>query len=82
MVNAVYQMSLFLYKTNPSTDLLLDVLPYLNVYNMAEKKPHFCALIGNMLQLQDKHQEAEKMLQEAKRQFTEIGDQLGAAQCL
>jgi tetratricopeptide (TPR) repeat protein len=82
VVEAVYQLSWFSYRTIPSADLLHFVIPYMDNCGMADKLPQFQWLIAEILRFQAKYPEAREMLLEAQKQFNEIGNQHGAAQCL
>jgi WD40 repeat protein len=82
IVQAAYEMSEFLYKLHPSVELLEAVFPHLLHLKLRDKMPSFNKLMGYILQRQGRYEDAMQKLKQAHQNFVQIGDMLGADQCL
>ena len=77
-----YNMASFLGKVQPSTDLLAIVQASLDSLNLANIQTECLQLRGEILYRLCQWEQSAKEIEEAYNTFTEIGDQLRAAQCL
>ena len=82
LISICYKLSTYMYKTYGSTDLIHEALQYLDILDMSEIRPKYLQLFGDILQQQCNYEEAIEKLDQAQQQFIQIGDALGAAQCL
>jgi tetratricopeptide (TPR) repeat protein len=82
IVVSAYNISEWMSTTNPSLDLIDEVILHLDKFGLASLKPKSIQLIGNILYQQSKFTEAIQKLEEAIEQFTSTDDKLGVAQCL
>jgi tetratricopeptide (TPR) repeat protein len=81
LVEIVLAISHFQYFTVPSTELLRDVMPLVKHLQSPTQEARILRRLGNILRMQAKYTEAIETLTEARRQFIEIGDVVGAAKC-
>ena len=77
-----YNMASFLGKVQPSTDLLAMVQASLDSLNLANIQTECLQLRGEILYRLCQYEQGTKEFEEAYNRFTQIRDQLGAAQCL
>jgi tetratricopeptide (TPR) repeat protein len=82
IADAVLAFSNFLYWTRPNGDLLEMLLSAGTNDLDLHTKGKCLQSLGNILRMQDQYEEAQSKLEEARSEFTEVGNRLGAAQCL
>jgi tetratricopeptide (TPR) repeat protein len=81
LVEIVLDVSWFQLSTVPSTELLRDVTPLVKHIQSPTQEARILLCLGNILHIQAKYTEASEALKEARRQFFNIGDVVGAAYC-
>jgi tetratricopeptide (TPR) repeat protein len=81
LVDTVLKVSDFLLNTVPSTELLDTIIVLVKEIGSPIQQAWVSEFMGWILLMQAKYTEASDTLQEARRQFLEIGDVLGAARC-
>ncbi|KIM83176.1 hypothetical protein PILCRDRAFT_7145 [Piloderma croceum F 1598] len=81
LVDIVLEVSNFLLKTIPSTELLDVIMALAKKIGSPTQQASVLKCVGDVLYSQSRYTDASKTLTEARRQFLEIGDVLGAAQC-
>jgi tetratricopeptide (TPR) repeat protein len=82
LIHSALTMSRFLQRSQPSTDIIELLLQNSLAQHDLQIYTECLQCCGTILYNQNKYSEAQMKLEEAQRQFTQIGDQLGAAQCL
>ena len=82
-VEIALQISWFSLWTHPSVDMLDLVVSVAadSKVGSPSLQAQCSQCLGNILLMQDNYEEAADVLNKARDQFIEIGDQLGAAQC-
>ena len=81
-MDADLEISEFLKFTSPSIELLNEAISFMKQTGIFLKETRVHRILGEIFYLQDKYTEASETLAEARRQFLEIDDILGAAQFL
>jgi tetratricopeptide (TPR) repeat protein len=81
LVEIAIEVSEFLRLTIPSTEILYDVMPLVKQIGLPIQEARIFQSLGDILYRQSKYTEASETLAEARRQFLEVGDILGAARC-
>ena len=82
VVQAGIDFSQFLYWTRPGTTIISLAAKVAGDLRESELEAVCLQMLGDILRMQDKYDEASSTLADAKVQFESIGNQLGAAQCL
>jgi tetratricopeptide (TPR) repeat protein len=81
LVEVVLEISKFQMITNPSTQLLYDIIPLAKHVQSAIQEARVLQTLGIILHIQTKYAEASEILTKAQTQFLDIGNVRGAAQC-
>jgi tetratricopeptide (TPR) repeat protein len=82
VLDAVLEIADFLYRTHPSTELLLEVIPFVQKIGIPMKEAQVFHRLGEILRIQGRYMDAFDALTKAQKLFIEVGDVLGVAQCL
>jgi len=74
VVDAALEISEFLHRTNPLTELLCEVLPLVKQIGCPIKKENVSWRLGKILHMHNRHAEISDTLKEAREKFFEIDD--------
>jgi tetratricopeptide (TPR) repeat protein len=81
VLDTVLEISGFLYRTHPSTEILLEVIPFVQKIGSPMKEAQVFQCLGETLRIQNRYADASDTLTKAQRQFIEIVHVQGVAQC-
>lgn len=82
LVDIVIKLSRHLYRTHHPSTSVLHKIAHLVPNAQPRQKAEYWQIMGEILYMQDKYADARRTLIQARDQFLEIGDALGAARCL
>lgn len=81
VVDAALEISEFLYRTNPSTELLYEAIALVKQFGCPIKKAQLYRRFGNILHMRNIYFGPSDTSTEAREHFLDVDDVLDAAQC-